>query len=177
MGAAVSVEPSHTKLDVSAASSFVIVQDEGNTGTTTYNVIVRRGGDTTGAHTVTATVSGTGVTPADAADFVGGVFPTEVLSFGAGETSKAFAVGVQGDTTAEFDETFKVTLSAPSGGAALVASGKSEITCTITNDDAALTSNFVWLGSTLTAAPTITGAPASATYLNGTETAFVTRAG
>lgn len=157
--------------------SSAITQNEGNSGTTAYAITIRRGGNTSGTNTVTATVSGIGIAPANASDFVGGSFPTSVLSFASGDTTKTFTVNVQGDTAAEFNETFKVALSAPSGGAALVASGKSELTCTITSDDAALTANFIWLGGSLSGAPAISGAPATATYLNVTDTSFVTRAG
>ena len=74
-------------------------------------------------------------------------------------------------------EAFKFTLSSPSGGSVPVASGKSELICTITNDDAALASSFVWLGSSLSAPLGISGEPAGATYLNASETSYVTRGG
>jgi hypothetical protein len=154
-----------------------ISQNEGNSGTTAFAFTVRRGGNLTGTNTVTATVSGTGITPANAADFQGGTFPTQVLSFAPTETTKVFTATVNGDTTAEFNETAKVTLSAPSGGAQLVGSRKSEALLTITNDDAPLASSFVWLGASLTGAPALTGSPPGATYLNGSETTNVTRAG
>jgi hypothetical protein len=88
-----------------------------------------------------------------------------------------FTVNVSGDTTAESDETFKVTLSAPSGGAQIVGSNKGEITCQITNDDAPVASNFVWLVNTLAAPPSLAGSPANATYLRPVDTTFVTREG
>lgn len=157
--------------------SSAISQNEGNSGTTAYTITVRRGGNTSGSNTVAVAVSGTGITPANAADFQGGVFPSGTLSFAAGETTKTFTANVNGDTSAESDETFKFTLSAPSGGAVLVASSKSELTCTIVNDDAPLPASFVWLGGGLTGAPAISGAPATATYLNASETSFVTRGG
>ena len=154
-----------------------IAQAEGNSGTTAYAITVRRGGDVSGTNTVTATVSGTGFNPASAADFQGGVFPSQVLSFAANETSKVFTINLLGDTAAEQDETFKVMLSAPSGGSQLVASNKSEIDCSITNDDAAVAGAFVWLVKNLTAAPALAGSPPQATYLRPVETDWGTRGG
>jgi hypothetical protein len=131
---------------------------------------------TSGTNAVTATVSGTGVAPVNATDFVGGTFPTQTLTFTAGETSKTFAVQVQGDTTSEMDETGVVTLSSPTNGAVLAASQRDRTVFTIRNDDAALVGAFVWLTNTITA-PALTGAPPSATYLKVSETADVTRSG
>lgn len=170
-------------VDDGAATWFYIqtagyAQDEGTgAGTTTYSVTVRRGGNLSATNTVTATVSGTGANPANAADFGGGTFPTVVLNYAAGETAKTFAFTVNRDSAGELDETFAVTLSSPSGGAALVASGKSAITCTITNDDAAVLGAFVWLGESLSGAPALAGAPVNAVHLNRTETSNVTRGG
>lgn len=154
-----------------------ITQAEGNSGTTAYAFTVRRGGNVSGSNTVTATVSGIGANQANAADFDGGVFPSEVLSFAASETTKTFTVNVIGDVAGELDESFAVTLSAPSGGAVLVASGKNTLSNTITNDDAPVIGAFVWLGQSLSAAPALSGSPAGATYLNVTETTNVTRGG
>lgn len=157
--------------------SSAISQPEGNSGPTAYAITVRRGGALGPAQSVTATVSGTGIAPASAADFAGGVFPSEVLVFAASETTKVFTINVAGDAAAEQDETFAVTLSAPTGGAALVASGKSALTCTIANDDAASVGAFVWLGNSFTAAPALPGAPPSAVWLNANETSYLTRGG
>ena len=57
---------------------------------------------------------------------------TGTLTFAAGETSKTINVAVTGDATVEPDETFTVTLSAPSGAKL----GTATATGTITNDDA-----------------------------------------
>ncbi len=157
--------------------SSAIVQNEGNSGTTAYTITVRRGGDLSGSNTVNVATSGTGIAPASASDFSGGVFPSGTLTFTAGVATQTFTANVIGDTAAEFDETFKFTLSSPSGGAVLVGSGRNELICTITNDDAALSASFVWLQQSGSGAPSVSGAPAGATYLNVTETSFVTRAG
>lgn len=154
-----------------------ITQAEGNSGSTAYAITVRRGGNVSASNTVTANVSGTGLNPANAADFQGGVFPTQVLSFAVNETSKLFTVNVNGDAAAEQIETFKVALSSPSSGAQLVASTKSEVICTITNDDAALSGAFVWLVNSLSAAPSLPGAPTQSTYLRPVDTSWVTRGG
>ena len=56
---------------------------------------------------------------------------TGTVTFAAGETSKTINIAVTGDTTVEQDETFTVTLSAPSGATL----GTATATGTITNDD------------------------------------------
>ncbi|MEZ6131872.1 MAG: choice-of-anchor I family protein [Planctomycetaceae bacterium] len=72
-------------------------------------------------------------TQADGVDFVGGTLPSGQLTFAAGEFSKTITVQVQGDTDAEADELFTVTLSNAVGASVALASADS----TITNDDAA----------------------------------------
>ena len=57
------------------------------------------------------------------------------MTFAAGATSAQVSVTVLGDTTAEPNETFTVTLSSPTGG--LTLGSPSSATVTITNDDAA----------------------------------------
>src|SRR5262249_60301679 len=53
------------------------------------------------------------------------ILPTGTVSFAAGETSKLVTVNVAGDTTVETDETFTVTLSAPSAGTITTAAATS----------------------------------------------------
>ena len=55
----------------------------------------------------------------------------EPLTFNPGETTKTVTVAVNGDTTAEANETFFVNLSAPSGATLADSQGQG----TITNDD------------------------------------------
>ncbi len=57
------------------------------------------------------------------------------LTFKPGETSKLIAVGINGDTLVEPDETFVVNLSNPTGGAGI---GDNQGVATIRNDDTAL---------------------------------------
>lgn len=157
--------------------SGTVSANEGNSGTTAYTFTIRRGGDLSGTDTVTATVSGTGITPAAASDFSGGTFPTQVLTFNPTETTKTFTANVIGDTTSEFNETALVTLSAPSAGQ-LVGSNKSKALFSIVNDDAVKISAFVWLVDTdETSALALPGSPVGATYLKASETTYQTRSG
>ncbi|SMF94611.1 hypothetical protein SAMN02949497_1932 [Methylomagnum ishizawai] len=77
-------------------------------------------------------VAGSGGHPADAADFVDGVFPAGTLTIPAGQASGVITVPVQGDTAVESDEGFAVTLSNPVGATIAVATAFG----TIINDDA-----------------------------------------
>ena len=124
--------------DDSAPSTFSIAatsadKNEGNSGTTAYTFTVTRGGNTSTAVTVDYTVSGNGGSPASAGDFNGG-FGSGTVSFSAGQTSKTITVLVNGDTTVESDEGFKVVLSNPSGNNTI---NTSTATGTIRNDDVA----------------------------------------
>jgi VCBS repeat-containing protein len=110
------------------------VAAEGDAGTTPITFTVSRGTDSN----VTAAVSYTvnlpgGASGASASDFASLIL-NGTLTFAAGEFSKTITLNVAGDLVNEADETFTVTLSAPTNGATLAdASG----TGTITNDDAA----------------------------------------
>lgn len=61
------------------------------------------------------------------------VAATGTRTFGIGQTSQTIAIGINGDTVLELDETFRVALSAPSGATLADATA----TGTILNDDAA----------------------------------------
>ncbi len=99
---------------------------EGNTGTTTAHFTVTLSPAASGPVTVNyATANGTAIAGSDYTSASG------TLSFAAGETSKTIDVLVQGDTQAEPDETFTLSLSNPSGAGLGVAQG----TGTILNDD------------------------------------------
>ena len=97
---------------------------------TAFTFTVTRSGTTTAASSATYTVTGTGTNPANAADF-GGAFPTGTVNFAAGETSQTITIDVTADATVESDETFNVTLSAPTGATLDDDTGLG----TITNDD------------------------------------------
>lgn len=112
--------------------TLTTTQLEGNSGlTTAYTFTVTRTGTTTGTTTVAWAVAGNGQKPANEADFLGGVFPSGVLSFAATETTKTITVQVNADLVPEGDETFVVTLSNPVGATLSTATA----TATIRNDD------------------------------------------
>jgi len=123
-------------LDVNEAPFVQILLDdqtvptEDNAGGKAFIFNLTRSGDTTGSTTVNWGVTGGAVSPANGADFVGGLLPTGTLSFAAGETEKVIIIDVQSDTFVEPDETFNVVLSNPTNNAFLTsAQGK------ILNDD------------------------------------------
>ncbi len=87
-----------------------VVQAEGNTAATGFTFTVTRSGATAGTTTVNYAVSGWGGAAADGADF-GGTFPSQTVTFAAGETSRTIAVQVTSDRMVEADEGFRVTLS------------------------------------------------------------------
>jgi Ca2+-binding RTX toxin-like protein len=105
---------------------------EGNSGTTQVSFEVRLNAAAYGPLSVTWTAAGNGANPTTAADLSGTL--TGVVTFAAGETVKTITINVVGDTTVEANETFAVTLSAPSAGMSL---GTASAIETITNDDAA----------------------------------------
>jgi hypothetical protein len=88
---------------------------EGNAGTATATFTVSVSPAPTQTVTVTAVTANTTATAGS--DYV--AVPSTTLTFLAGETSKTVAVTVNGDTTVEADETFRVNLSAPTGGLVL----------------------------------------------------------
>lgn len=102
---------------------------EGNSGDVAINFTVTQADSDGRAHTVDfATADGTATAPSDYKADSG------QLSFGASDTQATISLLVHGDTDVEPDETFKVSLSNPSGGATLADSSG---TGTIRNDDVA----------------------------------------
>lgn len=113
-----------TLLSAPAAPSLAIEaldasDNEGNSGTTPFTFAVTRSGNTSGVTNVSYTVTGSGATPASPSDFSGNVFPSGIVSFGVGESSKSLTINVNGDAIGESTEGFTVTLSSPSGGATI----------------------------------------------------------
>ena len=110
-------------------------KSEGNSGITPFTFLVTRTGDSTGVSSARWTVSAVPrlLNSAKTTDFSGGRFPTGSVAFAAGETSKTVTVGVLGDITAEANEPFRITLSAPSKGTILGTAATA--TGTILNDD------------------------------------------
>lgn len=76
-----------------------------------FTVTLSRTGDLTGGSSVAYAASG----EADAADFVGGVIASGVVSFAAGEALSAFPVATNDDAIIEADESFDIGLSNPVG--------------------------------------------------------------
>ncbi len=114
-----------------------VSQNEGNAGSSDMVFTVTRSGGSDGV--VSATWTLTNATT-DAADFATAVF-TGTVSFADGETSKTIAIPISGDLTVEPNETFTITLSAPTGGATFLdGSG----TGTIRGDDLPPLGN-VWI--------------------------------
>ena len=117
-----------TNLAIEPAS---ISQSEGNSGTTLYTFTVTRSGLLSGSSTAQWSVTGVGGNPANANDFPGGVLPTGSVTFAAGETSQTITIEVNGDSIAENDEIFVVTLDNPTGATITAATASG----TIVNDD------------------------------------------
>jgi Ca2+-binding RTX toxin-like protein len=107
---------------------------EGNGGTTPFTFTVIRSGDTSGSSTAAWSVAGSGSSPANAADFSGGVLPSGTVTFTPGQTTQTLTINVAADSAPEADEGFTVTLSTPNGARLdPAASGASGL---IRNDDA-----------------------------------------
>jgi Ca2+-binding RTX toxin-like protein len=113
-----------------SVSAVTPAQAEGNSGTTAYTFTVTLNAAAYSTQTVNYAVAGSGVAPANAADFTGSLSGT--VTFLPGESSKTVTVLVTGDMVVETDEAFTVTLSAPSSGLVL---GTAAVMATITNDD------------------------------------------
>jgi uncharacterized protein len=110
---------------------------EGNAGTTNLVFTVTRSAGSFGPAAATWTVAN-GTT--NAADFSGAL--TGTVSFADGQTTATVTVAVSGDTAFEANETFTVSLTAPTGGVTISdASGIG----TITNDDAPPAIANVWI--------------------------------
>lgn len=123
--------PAPTLPVVSIATTTATIA-EGNSASTAIDFTISLNKVSTTAQTVIWTVAGTGSNAATANDFAGALTGTATIA--AGKTSAVVKVLVAGDTTVEANETFAVTLSAPSTGVTL---GTASATATIRNDDIA----------------------------------------
>ena len=103
--------------------------DEGNSGTTAMVFTVTRSGGSDGAVSATYSI---GFNSADAADLAPGTPLTGTVNFADGQTVATITINVAGDLQAEPNETFTVTLSGATGGAAI---GTATGLGTIRNDD------------------------------------------
>jgi hypothetical protein len=106
---------------------------EGDSGSTAFTFQVTRSGFTGVETTVDFAVLAS-ATGANAADFTGGVLPSGTVSFGVGDTDEIITINVSGDTLAEADEAFTVSLSNANNGEIVTGTA----TSTITNDDSNL---------------------------------------
>ena len=108
---------------------------EGNSGTTSFNFLVTRTGDTSGISTVDFNVAGATTNGASASDFDGNALPSGTVTFNPNDTQATITVLVAGDTVVESDEGFTVMLSDAVNAEIVTASASG----TIRNDDTILT--------------------------------------
>jgi len=160
-----------------AAPAFVIsdvTQAEGNSGTTNFNFIVSKVGQTAfSASVVFSTDNGTAANGSDYAATSG------TLTFAPAETQKTIPVQVNGDSALEADETFFVNLQSAANASIADSQGLG----TITNDDASVPAGTVQFGAaaqsvgeaglsaTVTVTRTDTAGAASVDYATGGGTA------
>ncbi|MEM7223753.1 MAG: hypothetical protein AAF495_12280, partial [Pseudomonadota bacterium] len=117
-------------------------QSEGDAGTTAFTFTVTRTGDLSGASSASFAVAGSGGNPADGDDF-GGVLPSGMVNFAAGEDTQVLTVLVSGDTAFEADEGFTVSLSGALG--ATIDPSNDTADGVIENDDVQIISS-IFLG-------------------------------
>jgi Ca2+-binding RTX toxin-like protein len=120
IGATINDATAYANITNDDTSLAVIAMDaskpEGEgSGSTPFTFTVSRNGDRSGVTTVNWAVTGSGAQPANASDFVGGVFPSGSLSFASNTGGKTITVNVAKDGISEADETFIVTLSGATG--------------------------------------------------------------
>ncbi|MEZ6127298.1 MAG: Calx-beta domain-containing protein [Planctomycetaceae bacterium] len=108
-----------SELRISALPTDVIKAEE-NSGSTIYRFTVSRTGYTGATTDFLWSVTGIGVNPADAGDFVGGLTTNMSETFGIGQTDFEIDVQVSGDLDVETDEGFRVTLSDPAVPTAVI---------------------------------------------------------
>jgi hypothetical protein len=117
------------------ATTQVFEGNEGDDRAFTFQV--QRTGDLSQTATVAwnllAAASGASVNEAD----FGGAFPGGLVSFAAGEATKTVTVVTSGDEVYEPNEGFRIALSQPSAGVAII--GAAEVAGTLKNDDVQVT--------------------------------------
>ncbi|BAL23743.1 M10 family metallopeptidase C-terminal domain-containing protein [Azoarcus sp. KH32C] len=124
------------EIPVVSLASDAVSQFEGDGGTVLYTFTASLSVAAETTQTVGWSVAGYGADSADGGDFSGATSGT--LTFAPGETQHTFTVSVLGDLTVESDESFAVTLSAPSSGLQL---GDATISAIVLNDDVAIQSD------------------------------------
>ena len=118
---------------VATIAATSAVKLEGNSGTTPFTFTVQLDQAPVTAQTVNWSVAGSGAHAAPASEFVGGVLPTGIVTFVAGQTTATITVNVAANSTIQPDLGFTVQLSAPSSQLALGATASAS--GTILNDD------------------------------------------
>jgi Ca2+-binding RTX toxin-like protein len=114
--------------DIVGVGAAVLEWDERNAGTTTVEVTFYRS-NATGTATLNYVVENI---ETNAADFAGGALPSGLVTFADGELTKTVSIGIAADTVAEFDERFRVKVTAASGGSVIAGS---QVELTLKNDD------------------------------------------
>ncbi|NQV25187.1 MAG: VCBS repeat-containing protein [Rhodopirellula sp.] len=139
-GEALSAEQIRTVAGLSTAVVNITPADaegaEGDAGEAQFTFTVTREGSTDAPASVHYAVAGAavieGIGSAAPDDFVGGIYPSGIVEFAAGQATVQIPIPVQGDGEAELDDLFEVTLSSPSAGLTL---GTASALGTIQNDD------------------------------------------
>jgi hypothetical protein len=162
--------PIGSSVSVNTKSS---TKSEGNIGSTSFTFTVTRSGNLSQSATVNYSVAGSGSTPADSTDFVGGQFPSGSVTFAPNISMLPVTILVRGDTTIETEERFSVTLGNPSSGMTIAAAAAIGI---IKNDDPisvvkSLTSNVSTFNNAKDESPysVLTIAPSDMSQSEGTE--------
>lgn len=110
-----------------------VTELEGTSSTPTEFVFtVNRTGDLSGSVSVDYAVSGIRPSKASAGDFHGGDWPSGTVTFAPGEESRTITLSVKADSAVEGNDTFKIVLSSPTGGATIT---EAKAVGTIVNDD------------------------------------------
>jgi hypothetical protein len=125
-------------------SSATYSTAEGNSGTSTINVVLTRtGGSTGGVGVKVSTRAGTATAGSDYTD------KSEFKSWGDRDTAnKNFTVTITGDTAVEGNETVFITMGPPTGGA--IKGAIDTATLTINNDDAVTAGTLQFKSATYT---------------------------
>ncbi len=120
---------------------------EGNTGTTTITYTILRSGNLSGSATVDWITSATGLSPMQATDFVGGVFPSGTATFGDGIDTVDVSFDIVTNTLNEPDKTYLFALNNPTASTPAKLTAPYSAIGTVLNDDAPGGLQIVDLGS------------------------------
>lgn len=96
---------------------------EGNTGGSTFAVVITRSGTNLGATEVNWSVRGAGHNPTDATDWTGAAWPAGTVRFAAGELEKTVTFSVNDDASVENAEAFVFELTGSSDSTQLIRTG------------------------------------------------------